>query len=98
MKEFYEGQVRYIVFKEGDAWYAAGLEFNIVESGDDPRIAFNNLVDAVEGYVEAARKFKDSQLLIQETDPEYEKLWTAASAATKTSSSFPVSMVGVIAI
>ncbi|NOY35410.1 MAG: hypothetical protein GXP44_00560, partial [bacterium] len=32
-----KGNVRYIVFKDGATWYAVALEFNIVESGDDPR-------------------------------------------------------------
>ena len=34
-----KGSVRYIVFKENNIWYAAGLEFNIVESGDTPQEA-----------------------------------------------------------
>ena len=31
------GSVRYIVFKDDGVWYAVALEFNIIESGDDPR-------------------------------------------------------------
>ncbi len=31
-----KGSIRYIVFKEDDTWYGVALEFNIVESGDNP--------------------------------------------------------------
>jgi len=47
-----QGQVRYIVFNDQDIWYAAGLEFNIVESANDPRTALLNLFDALQGFVE----------------------------------------------
>src|SRR3989344_2835295 len=72
-----KGSVRYIVFQDDGVWYAVGLEFNIVESGDDPRIALNNLLDAVQGYIESCKKVKGSRLspLNQVTDVEYEKLW-----------------------
>lgn len=71
-----KGSVRYIVFREDDAWYAAGLEFNIVESGDTPEEAMILLFEALRGYVEAARKIKARpHLLNQKTDPEYERLW-----------------------
>ncbi len=80
-----KGTVRYIVFKEKGTWYATALEFNIVESGPDPRIALINLFDAIEGYVVSARKakgFRINPLLNQKTDPEYEKLWSIATAST----------------
>lgn len=67
--------VRYIVFKEADTWYAAGLEFNIVESGDDPDEALLLLFEAIRGYANSAKKLKSPQLLKQKTDPEYEKMW-----------------------
>ena len=35
-----KGSVRYIVFKENDVWYAAGLEFNVVESAIRPKRRF----------------------------------------------------------
>lgn len=68
--------VRYIVFKEADTWYAAGLELNIVESGDDPDEALFLLFEAIRGCVNSAKKIKAPQLLRQKTDPEYEKMWT----------------------
>ena len=47
-----KGTYRYIVFKDGDSWYAGAMELNIVESSDDPKLAFFNLLQAVGGYVE----------------------------------------------
>ena len=70
------GSIRYIVFKENDAWYAAGLEFNIVESGSTPQEALLLLMEATVGYVESAKKIKARpSILNQKTDPEYEKMW-----------------------
>lgn len=73
-----KGKFRHIVFKDGDAWYAVALEFNIVESSDDPKLAYFNLLQAVEGYVQTLGKIKGMryQPLNQKADPEYEKLWT----------------------
>lgn len=92
-----KGQVRYIVFKDGAVWYAAGLEFNIVESADDPRIALMNLFDAMQGYVESSKKIKGARVspLNQRTDEEYEKLWSIASAPEKVKSPFQISTYGV---
>ena len=71
-----KGSVRYIVFREEDTWYAVGLEFNIVESGDTPREALLLLFEAIQGYVESARRVKARPgILNQKTDKEYEKLW-----------------------
>jgi len=72
-----KSNVRYIVFKDTDTWYAVALEFNIVESGDDPKIAMFNLFEAVTGYVESCQKIKGSRFssLNQKADSEYEKLW-----------------------
>jgi len=100
MNTLQKGQVRYIVFKDADTWYAAGLEFNIVESGDDPRIALNNLFDALQGYVESARKVKGSRLapLNQKADPEYEKLWKIVTAPAKVRSPFPINTFGVTTV
>ncbi len=91
-----KGKVRYIVFKDKDVWYAAGLEFNIVESGDSPRIAMNNLFDSMDGYVEAVRKLKGTRVspLNQETDPEYENMWSALEAGKKPKSSLIISDYG----
>jgi hypothetical protein len=71
------GSIRYIVFKENDAWYATGLEFNIVESGSTPQEALLLLFEATAGYVESAKKMKARPAILnQKTDPEYEKMWT----------------------
>jgi len=92
-----KGSVRYIVFKDADTWYAVGLEFNIVESGDDPRIALNNLFDAMQGYVESCRKVKGIRVspLNQKADPEYEKLWSTVNSEKKVRSPFQISTFGV---
>ncbi len=71
-----KGSVRYIVFKEAGVWYAVALEFNIVESGEDPREVLNLLFEAIQGYVESARKIKARpHILNQKPDPEYADLW-----------------------
>jgi hypothetical protein len=97
MNTLQKGKVRYIVFKDQNTWYAAGLEFNIVEAGEDARIALLNLFDAIQGFVEACRKIKGSRLapLNQKTDPEYEKLWKIATAPRKVRSPFEISTYGV---
>ena len=71
-----KGSVRYVVFREGDSWYAAGLEFNIVESGDTPQEAILLLYEALAGYVESARKIKARpDILNQKASSEYENMW-----------------------
>ncbi|MDP2926987.1 MAG: hypothetical protein Q8N65_02535 [bacterium] len=71
-----KGRVRYIVFKEGDKWYAVALEFNIIEAGDDPREVLLYLFEAIRGYVKSVIKIKARpQVLNQRADEEYEKLW-----------------------
>ncbi len=71
-----KGSVRYLVFKEGNVWYAVGLEFNIVESGDTPQEAILLLFEAFSGYVEAAKKIKSRpSILNQATNSEYEEMW-----------------------
>src|SRR3989344_1794891 len=76
------GSVRYIVFKEKRTWYAVALEFNIVESGEDPQIAMFNLFEAITGYVEAFRKIKGARpyALNQKPDQEYEDMWNKLTA------------------
>lgn len=92
-----KGQVRYIVFKDAGTWYAVGLEFNIIESGESPLIALNNLFDAMEGYVESCRKVKGSRLspLNQKTDTEYEKLWKIANSKKPVKSPYKISTFGI---
>ncbi len=71
-----KGSVRNIIFREGNMWFGVALEFNIVESGDDPREVMILLDEAIKGYVESAQKSKLRPIILnQEADPEYEKLW-----------------------
>jgi len=70
------GTIRYLIFKEGDVWYATGLEFNIVESGNSVQEAILLLFEALAGYVEAARRIKARpNILNQKSDTEYEEMW-----------------------
>jgi len=95
-----KGQVRYLVFKDGNTWYAAGLEFNIVESADDPRIALINLFDAMQGYVESVKKIKGARVapLNQKPDQEYENLWAIVTAPKKIKSPYKISTFGVVTV
>ncbi|MFA5747200.1 MAG: hypothetical protein WC926_03960 [Candidatus Paceibacterota bacterium] len=71
-----KGNVRFIIFREQKAWYGICLEFNIVEAGDTPQEAMVLLYEAVEGYLESARKVKARPgILNQAADEEYEKMW-----------------------
>ncbi len=95
-----KGKVRWIVFKDGDAWYASCLEFNIVESGDDARIALINMFDAMAGYVESVAKVKGSRYhaLNQKPADEYEKLWAVATSEKKIKSPYVIDAFGYSAI
>lgn len=82
-----KGSVRYVVFKEADMWYAAGLEFNIVESGTTPQEAMLLLFEAMQGYLESAKKIKARpSILNQKADPEYEALWNTPRESKRASS------------
>jgi len=71
-----KGSVRYIVFKEGKTWYATCLEFNITESGDDPREVLMLLFEAIQGYVASVKKAKARPAVLnQKPIKEYEDLW-----------------------
>lgn len=71
-----KGSVRTIIFKEGKEWFGVALEFNIVETGDDPREVMIALDEAIRGYVISARKGKLRPLVLnQKADEEYERLW-----------------------
>ena len=91
-----KGRFRHIVFKDGDTWYAVALEFNIVESSDEPKLAFFNLLQAVNGYVESAAKISGTRyhFLNQVTDPEYEKMWDNLHSPKPIKSPYPISMYG----
>ena len=71
-----KGSVRFIIFRDGDSWYGVCLDFNIVEAGDTPQEATLLLSEAVEGYLESARKIKARPYILnQKSDPEYEEMW-----------------------
>ena len=81
----HKGQVRNVIFKDGNAFYGAALEFNIVEVADSPQEAMLLLDEAMKGYVEAARKHKLSiSVLNQTVDPEYLTLWSAGQKGSAT--------------
>lgn len=71
-----KGSVRYIIFKEGLIWYGVALEFNLVEEGDNPVEVMASLFQAIQGYVETAKKIKMRPIpLNQILDKEYQDLW-----------------------
>ncbi len=73
------GSVRVLVFRDGDTWYAAGLEFNIVEAGTTPQEAMLLLFEALQGYLESAKKIKARpHILNQPIDAEYKTKWQEA--------------------
>ena len=92
-----KGKFRHIVFRDGDTWYAVALEFNIVESNDDPKLAFISLIQAVSGYIQSSKKLKGARfsLLNQKVDPEYEKLWNNITSSKPVKSPFIIDMYGV---
>jgi len=78
------GSVRHIIFKEGGTWYGVALEFNIVEEGDNPVEVMASLFEAIQGYVEAARRYKMRPTpLNQKPDREYEDLWGKLDRAAR---------------
>lgn len=79
-----KGSVRYIIFKENGAWYGVALEFNIVEEGDNPVEVMASLFEAIQGYVETARKLKMRPMpLNQKPDKEYQDLWDSLEEGGK---------------
>ena len=71
-----KGSVRYLIFKDGDTFLGVALEFNIVVEGAHQIEALAFLHEAVQGYLEAASKWKvRPHILNQKPDPEYEKMW-----------------------
>ena len=74
-----KGSVRYVVFKEKDAFFAVALEFNVVVEGASQIEAIVLLNEAIAGYLGSARKFKlRPHVLNQTIDSEYEKMWQDA--------------------
>ncbi|OHA32216.1 MAG: hypothetical protein A2928_01010 [Candidatus Taylorbacteria bacterium RIFCSPLOWO2_01_FULL_45_15b] len=93
-----KGAFRHIVFKDGDTWYAVALEFNIVESADDPRLAFMSLLQAVDGYIQSFKRIRGAmnfEALNQKSDLEYEKLWSDLHSSKPIKSPFEINMYGV---
>ena len=91
-----KGSVRYIVFKEKGIWYAVALEFNIVESGEDPQLALFRLFEAMKGYLESFKKVKGARpyTLNQEVEEEYESLWNKLRAKKSIKSPYTVHSFG----
>lgn len=92
-----KGSVRYIIFREKDQWFGVALEFNIVETGDDPQEVAILLFEAIQGYVESAQKVKgqrDYGYLNQTSDPEYEELWEKLQTNKKIPSPYYVDSFG----
>jgi len=93
-----KGQFRHIVFKDKGVWYAVALEFNIVESSDDPRLAYFNLLQAVDGYIAAIRKIKGARnfaSLNQTPDAEYQKLWDTLVSGKLIKSPYQINSFGI---
>jgi len=79
-----KGSVRHIIFKEGDIWYGVALEFNIVEEGDDPVEVMASLFNAIQGYVQTARKLKLRPMPLNQTpEKEYQELWDRLEGSKK---------------
>ena len=80
-----KGLYRWMIFREDNAWIGVALEFNIVVTGDDPKIVEVELQEAVLGYLESAKKLKGfrtnqvDSLLNQRADAEYETRWIKAT-------------------
>ena len=92
------GQFRHIVFKDKGVWYAVALEFNIVESSEDPRLAYFNLLQAVDGYIAAMRKIKGARNFValnQVPAAEYLKLWNALNSGKSVKSPYQINSFGI---
>lgn len=90
-----KGSIRCIIFKEDDTWYGVGLEFNLVEQGEDPLEVMASLYQAIQGYVETARKYKMRLFALnQKPDEEYEKLWNNLESGKKIASDKQVYQFG----
>ena len=78
------GRYRWMIFKDGNDWVGVALEFNIVVTGEDPRVVEVELQEGVLGYLESAKKLKGfrasqvNSLLNQKANDEYEEKWARA--------------------
>ena len=94
-----KGQIRSIIFKDGDTWYGVALEFNIIESGNDPREVMLLLDEAMRGYIKSAGKAKLSEsVLNQEPDSEYEMMWKSIESKKPTKSPFKIYSSGSVMV
>lgn len=90
-----------MIFKEDDTWIGVALEFNLVVTGNDPKVVEIELQEAVLGYLESAKKTKGfrtqqiNSVLNQEADEEYESRWTQATQARANQKGIPSPIVGV---
>ena len=85
-----------MIYKEGDTWIGVALEFNIVVTGEDPKLVELELQEAVVGYLESAKKLKGfrtdqvNKLLNQKTGGEYEAKWVKATRTFSSTNNKPV--------
>lgn len=96
-----KGTFRHIVFKDGTTWYAVALEFNIIESSDDPKLAFFNLLQAVSGYIASMKKIRGTRnfsALNQVPDQEYTELWNNLHSDVPIKSPYVIDMYGVASV
>ena len=95
MNTMKSGIYRWMIFRDGTVWIGVALEFNIVVTGDDPKIVEFELQEAVLGYLESLKKtkgFRNAQVnaaLNQKTEIEYESRWAHAIQAKQGSTSIP---------
>lgn len=76
-----KGQVRCIIFREGDTWYGVALEFNLVIDADSKLEAFSRLDEGIKNYVDTVRTHHlRNNLLNQNTSSEYSKMWKDLNA------------------
>jgi hypothetical protein len=69
-----KGEVRTIVFKQKNDWIGVALDFNIIETGNDPREVIFALDETIRGFVVSARKAKlRPNVLNQKADEKYER-------------------------
>ena len=71
--------IRYLIFREGDTWFGVALELNLVIEAKSQSKAFEELHEAIFGYIEAIKKAKFSvSLLGQRPSKIYERKWMRA--------------------
>ena len=90
-----KGTVRTLIFKEGKTWSGVARECNIAQTADEPREAVVLLDEAVRGYIVSAKKTRlTANVLNQDPEPEYEKLWRTLESRKKIPSPIKVYSFG----